>query len=292
MSQASITYLGPYRLSKVVYTGQATRIWRAYHDGTQQFAAVKTLLGNYRQDRERIGQLRWECKVGQKLDHPGIIRIHEFGIDRGTPYLAMEWFPAPSMRRRIHEGLEEMSDLLPKVILGAAEALAYFNDQGWIHRDIKPDNFLVDDHGNVKLIDFALARRKRGFVGRLFGQRSKVQGTRSYMSPEQIRSYALDERADLYSLGCTFFHLVAGTPPFTGGNTKELLMKHLKARPPSLEAANPSVTPAFSELIRQTMAKRASDRPASAREFLRELRTIPVFLNTPELPPQTRKPEG
>ena len=168
--------------------------------------------------------------------------------------------------------------------------MAYVNEQGWIHRDIKPDNFLVDDEGNVKMIDFALATRKRGLLGRLFSQKSKVQGTRSYMSPEQIRSRALDERADLYSLGCTLFHLVAGNPPFTGVTTSDLFRKHLKAPPPSLESANRNVTPAFSSLIRKVMAKKPSDRPASAREFLGLLREIPLFQGTAEPPGSTDGP--
>jgi len=284
VNKTALSYLGSYRLLKLVHDGEASRIWQAYHDGSQQFVGIKTLAEKYKRDRERIGHLRWEYTVGAKLMHPSILRIHEFGIDRGTPYLAMEWFPFPNMKLRIHQGIDRIAHLLPKIILQATEALAYFNEQGWIHRDVKPDNFLIDDEGDVKLLDFALARRKRGFLGRLFSQRSKVQGTRSYMSPEQIRSWALDERADLYSLGCTLFHLVAGNPPFTGANTDELLKKHLKAPPPSLEAANRNVTPAFSGLIRATMAKKASERPASVRSFLNQLRRIPVFLDTPKPP--------
>lgn len=287
MNKKSLSYLGSYRLLKLVHDGEASQVWRAYHDGTQQFAGIKTLTAKYRKDRERIRDLKWEHTVGAKLMHASIIRIHEFNVDRGTPYLAMEWCASPNMKVRLHQGLGQIAHLLPKIILQAAEALAYFNEQGWIHRDIKPDNYLIDDEGDVKLLDFALARRKRGFLGRLFGQRSKVQGTRSYMSPEQIRSYALDERADLYSLACTLFHLVSGNPPFTGGNTNELLKKHLSARPPSLDAANPNVTPAFSALIRAALSKKPADRPASVRSFLNQLSQVPLFLNTPQ-PPDTQ----
>ena len=288
MNKTPLSYLGSYRLLKLVHDGEGSRIWQAYHDGSQQFVGIKTLTEKYKQNRERIGLLKREKAVGMTLMHPSIIRIHEFNVDRDTPYLAMEWFPAPNMKLRIHQGIDRIAPLLPKIILQATEALAYFNEQGWIHRDVKPDNFLVDDEGNVKLIDFALARRRRGFLGKLFSQKLKVKGTRSYMSPEQIRSWALDERADLYSLGCTLYHLVAGNPPFTGANTQELLKKHLKERPPSLETANRNVTPAFSGLIRATMAKKASERPASVRAFQNQLREIPLFLNNPEPPfPQT-----
>ena len=279
-----LSYLGPYRLLKIVYSGEASRIWQAYHDGKQQFIGIKTLAEKYKHDRQWIGHLKWECKVGLTLNHERLLRVLEFNVDKGTPYLAMEWYSSPNMKQRLHQGIEKIAHLLPQIIVQASEGLAYFNEQGWIHRDVKPDNFLVSNEGQVKLIDFALARRKRGLLGKLFSQRSKVQGTRSYMSPEQIRSWALDERSDLYSLGCTLFHLVAGTPPFVGSNTNELLSKHLKARPPSLEAANPNVSPAFSNLIRRTMAKKPADRPPSVSDFLEELRHIPIFPNNPEQP--------
>jgi serine/threonine protein kinase len=291
VSKTALSYLGSYQLVKLVHDGEGSRIWRAYHEGSQRFVGIKTLSEKYKRSRERVGQLKQEYAVGVKLNHPNILRIYEFGIDRGTPYVAMEWFPAPTMKIRLHQGIDRIAHLLPKIILQATEALAYFNEQGWIHRDIKPDNFLVDDDGEVKLIDFALARRRRGAFGRLFGQRSGIQGTRSYMSPEQIRNWALDERADVYSLGCTLYHLIAGNPPFTGPNTNELLKKHLRAPPPRLEAANPNVTPAFSSLIRATMAKKAAERPKSARALWGQFREIPLFLVPPK-PPSPREGEG
>ncbi len=284
MSKTAPSYIGEYRVLKLVYDGEQSRVWQAYHDGTRQFVGIKTLTEKHRRSREHLGQLKREYAVAASLDHPRILRIYDFATARGTPYVAMEWFPARNMKRRIHEGIDQMADVLPKVILQATEAVAYFNEQGWIHRDIKPENFLVDDSGDVKLIDFSLARRKRGRLGRLFGQRTKVQGTRSYMSPEQIRNLALDERADLYSLACTLFHLVAGNPPFAGVSTHDLLKRHLKSPPPSLEAANPNVTPAFSGLIRASMAKNPADRPESARALWKQLREVPLFVETPQPP--------
>lgn len=284
MSKAALKKIGPYRLVKLVHDGEASQVWKAYDDGAQQPVGIKTPTPKYRRSREQIGLLRREYAVGAKLAHPCVLRIHRFGNDRGVPYLAMEWFPAPNMKLRIHQGIDKMAPVLPKIILQATEAVAYFNEQGWVHRDVKPENFLIADSGDVKLLDFALARRKRGPLGRLFGQRSRVQGTQSYMSPEQIRNWALDERADLYSLACTLFHLVAGNPPFAGVNTNDLFRRHLKSPPPSLEAANPRVTPAFSNLLRVAMAKKASDRPASARALLNQLRQIPLFLDDPESP--------
>ena len=291
MSKATLGYLGPYRLLNPVNTGQTSQMWQAYHDGLQQFFAIKTLLDKFRKDREQVAYLKQEYAVGSKLHHERIIRFQEYGVDRGTPYLAMEWFSAPNMKNWIRQGIDTYAHLVPTIVLQASEALAYLNGLGWVHRDIKPDNFLVSDSGDLKMIDFALAQRNKGFLGKLIASKSKIQGTRSYMSPEQIRGEALDIRADLYSFGCTLFELVGGKPPYTGTNANDLLMKHLKAAPPALEAVNRNVTPEFAQLIRRTMAKEPAGRPKSTADFLAELRGIRVFRRDPT-PPQEGKKAG
>ena len=275
-------YLGPYRLLNVVHTGHASQIWQAYDDAKQRMVGVKTLREAADKDREQVRFLRQEYTVGQKIKHPRIIEMYAFDWDRGQPYLAMEWFSAPNMKQRLLQGMEKIAPLIPKIIDQAAEALAYFNRMGWVHRDIKPDNFLVTDDGEVKLIDFALAKRRRRGLAKWLTPRTKIQqGTKSYMSPEQIRGLALDERADLYSFACTIHELVSGKPPFTGASANDLLTKHLKSSPPSLEALNPNVTPAFAQLMRRSMAKDPNARPKSVDDFLREFRMIRVFRSMP-----------
>lgn len=285
--------LGPYRLLNVVNTGQTTRMWQAYHDGEEKFYALKVPLDQFRRDREQVGYLKWEYMVGAKIEHERIIRMREYGVERGMAYLAMEWFAAPNMKQWIRQGYSNIAHMISKIAIQAAEAVAHFNSHGWVHRDIKPDNFLVTPEGDVKLIDFALARRASGGLARLFSPKTKViQGTRSYMSPEQIRGVALDSRADLYSLGCTLFELLAGKPPFTGVNANDLLTKHLRSSPPSLAAANREVTPEFSELIRRTLAKKPSNRLASTEEFLSELRRVPIFKREPSPPQAAERKES
>jgi serine/threonine protein kinase len=270
-------YLGSYRLLNVINTGHASQMWQAYNDAQQQYYAVKMLLDRFRQDREQIGYLKREQEVGGNVQHPRLIRIAEYGVHNGIPFLALEWYPSPNMKQRIHQGLEPIAAVMQTVILQAVEGVAYLNSLGWVHRDIKPDNFLVADSGDVKLIDFSLAVRSAGFFGRLFAVKQKVQGTRSYISPEQILGSAVDTRADQYSLACTLFELVGGKPPFTGTNSNELLSKHLKSAPPSLEVANRNATPEFGQVLRRAMAKRPDDRYRSTGEFYEELRGIRLF---------------
>jgi len=266
----------------VVHTGHGSQIWQAYDDANGRIVGVKTLRVAADTDRQQVQFLRQEYMVGRTIRHPLIIEIYSFDWDRGQPYIAMEWFSAPNMKQRLLQGLDKFAPLIPKVIDQAAESLCHFHRKGWVHRDIKPDNFLVADDGQVKLIDFALAKRRRRGLAKWLSPRTRIQqGTKSYMSPEQIRGLALDERADLYSFACTLHELVSGKPPFTGTNVNDLLTKHLKSLPPSLEALNPNVTPAFAQLIRRLMAKDPNARPKSMDDFLREFRIMRVFRTTP-----------
>ena len=228
--------------------------------------------------------LRWEYTVACTLKHPLIIDIYSFEIDRGTPYLASEWFAGPNLKQRINAGIEKIAYLLPKIIERSVEALGYFHKMGWVHRDIKPDNFLVNDEGEIKLIDFALARKHTSRIMKFFSGRTKVQGTRSYMAPEQIRGSPPDLRSDIYSFGCVLHEVLAGKPPFTGVSSQDLLMKHLRTPPPSLEAANSNVTPEFSQLVRKCMAKNPAVRPQTMEDFLTEFRMNRMFKIPPKHP--------
>lgn len=271
--------VGPYRLMNLLITGQTSQIWEGMRDTDRARHALKILLPDFRKNREQIGFLKHEYEVGSGLDHPGVVKVFEFAAPKGVPYLAMELYTCGNLKQVIRSvGLEDLGPLLPDIVRQAGEALAYFNYKGWIHRDVKPDNFLLTPEGNVKLIDFALAQRKKSGLAKLFGGGTKkIQGTKSYMSPEQIRGEALDERADVYSFGCTAYELFSGKPPYTGSNANDLLMKHLSAPPAVVAAANSNVTMEFSDLVRQCMAKKPANRPQTMQEFVDKLRMIKVY---------------
>lgn len=271
--------LGSYRLLQRIRNGSHCEVWEAMHEGKRQKFALKLLPLELAADRVQVGYLKHEFAVGHSLEHARIARIHEFGNEQGVVFLAMELCPSPNLKQLIQQGIEALYPKVPSIIEQAAEGLAYFHTQGWVHRDIKPDNFLLSAQGDVKLIDFALAQRiPRGLMKLLPARKStRIQGTRSYISPEQIRGQRLDERADIYSFGCMLFELASGKLPFTGTSTNDLLMKHLKSAPPALQAANRNVSDAFAALVRRMMAKQPQNRPASLDDFLNELRAISVF---------------
>lgn len=278
-------YLGSYRLISMIRAGKTCEVYDVINDSTGERLAIKLLAGEAARNREEVGYIKHEYEVGRKLDHPSVIKTIALGRERDAIYLVMELFPAPNLKQRIVQGVEALAPLVSQCVRKSAEGLAYFHSQGWIHRDIKPDNFLMSDAGEVKLIDFALAVRKKGGLARLFSGKSKIQGTRSYMSPEQIRGQALDPRADIYSYGCMVFELLTGKPPYTGISTNDLLNKHLRSPVPPVQAGNRNVTDEFSALVRSMLAKKPEERPASMDDVLTELHVRPVF----KIPPAARK---
>jgi serine/threonine protein kinase len=208
----------------------------------------------------------------------------------------MELFEYPNLKQRIQQGIDPLAHQTEGIIHQAAEALAHVHQRGFLHRDVKPDNFLVSDEGLVKLIDFNLAERPKTGLAKLLGGKSKVQGTKSYMSPEQIRAQTLDVRSDIYSFGCLLHELLCGKVPFTGTSANELLTKHLRAPRPPLEPLNKNVTREFAALVRRMMAVDPQDRPATMDDILTELATTPVFRQRPsppaELPSATKEDQS
>ncbi|MEX2141558.1 MAG: serine/threonine-protein kinase [Pirellulales bacterium] len=275
-------YLASYRLLNLVGTGRHCEVWDAMHDALAERRACKVILPQYRTDKEQVALLKQEFAAAKELHHRNVIRVYEFNLETEMAFIAMEYFPSVNLKQLILQDREALEPRMPKIIERAAMGLGHVHERGWVHRDIKPDNFLVSAEGDVKLIDFALAEKKKTGLAKLFSMKSKIQGTRSYMSPEQIRGKPLDERSDIYSFGCTMFEALAGRPPFTGSSTNDLLNKHLRNQPPSLEALNRNVTTEFSNLLKRTLAKEKEERPQSMTDFLREMISIRVLKVLPK----------
>lgn len=283
-------YVGSYRLVNLIRSGKSCQVWDVANDVKGERLALKLLSGEAARNREEVAYLKHEYQVAHAFDHPNVIKVYSFGRDRDRYYLLMELFNAPNLKQLIVQGVEPLAPMATEYLRGAAAGLEYMHSQGWVHRDVKPDNFLVLENGEIKLIDFALATRKKSGLAKLFSGRSKVQGTRSYMSPEQIRGQALDYRADIYSFGCLAYELVGGKPPFTGTSTNDLLNKHLRSPIPPAQAANRNVSDEFANLLRSMLAKKPAERPQSMRDVLNQLAATPVF-KTPPVPRKLHSPE-
>jgi len=270
---------------KHLVTGQTSQVWEVVENTSGRHFALKLLLPEKAAQPEFRKALLHEAKVGNQLAHPNIIKIVHVERSPTNPYFIMEFFPAGNLKLRIMNAgrdpkaktflLERTQDILKQT----ATALAFMNAKGWIHRDVKPDNVLVNSAGDMRLIDFALAHRPPTGLAKWFAGKSKPVGTRSYMSPEQIRGQILDRRADVYSFGASAYEVVTGRPPFRAASSQELLSKHIVEKPVSPQQLNPDVTDDFAALVLRMLAKKAQDRPKDFYEVLMAMRALRVYKN-------------
>jgi serine/threonine protein kinase len=274
--------IGGYKLIKHMVTGQTSQVWEVVEAAGSRHFAMKLLLPEKAALAEFRRFLLHEANVGKSLAHPNIIRIITVGRDPLNPYYVMDYFPAGNLKLRImHKEWNFIHERAQDILKQAATGLAFMNAKGWVHRDVKPDNILVNAAGEVRLIDFALARRveKPGLLSKLFRRKARAQGTRSYMSPEQIRGEPIDGRADIYSFGASAYELVTGRPPFRAASSQELLTKQILEKPITPRQYNPDVSEAFADLVLRMLAKKRQDRPKDFHEVLMAMRGLRVFKN-------------
>jgi serine/threonine protein kinase len=269
-----------YKVVRVVGNGATSKVYEVVEQSSHRHFAMKILVPEKAGDRVQRAALFHEAEVGIALRHQNVIQIVSVSKDKAKPHFIMEFFPAGSLGLRLKKKeFDFVRQNLPGILKQAATGLAYMNASGWVHRDIKPDNFLVSAGGDVKIIDFAISAKVggNGFLAKLLGMKTPVQGTRSYMSPEQIRGEPLDGRADVYSFGATCFELVANRPPFRGASNQELLQKNLHEKATSPQIHNPDVSDEFAKLILRMLAKKKEERPESFHEVLMQLRPMKLF---------------
>lgn len=277
-------FLGPYRLTRLIRAGNTSEVWEVIKDGDETRYAIKMLREKFSTDKNEIALLKHEYNIAKDLTSPRVIKIHDYAVESGRPMLVMELFSELNMKQALRRGPESLAYMLDQVVEQAAEGLYYMHTKGWIHKDIKPDNFLVSSEGVVKLIDFTISEKKKTGLSKVFHRSKTAAGTRSYMAPEQIRDKVLDERSDLYGFGCVCYELCTGKPPYTGDTPNDLLNKHLNASIPSPIVHNDNVTREFADLVKSMMAKKPASRPDSMWEFLKVFRSIEIFKRRPRRP--------
>jgi serine/threonine protein kinase len=267
-----------YRIQNLLQTGQTSQVYEVVETASMRHFAMKLLLPEHAKNPEQRRMLFHEADVGKKLAHPNIIKIATIKRDKANPYFIMEFFPSGSLKLRLmRKQTDFVREFAEKIFKQTATGLAYMNAHGWIHRDIKPDNILVNSLGEVRLIDFAIAYRPPRGLARLFRRKGKAMGTRSYMSPEQIRGHVLDARADVYSFGATCYEVLTGRPPFRGKDSQDLLSKHIAEKPANPRTFNPDITEDFADLILKMLAKKRDDRPRDFHDVLMQMRNMRVF---------------
>ena len=274
------TVVGSYRIVEVIGSGGMGTIFRAEHTLIGKAAAVKILNPPYAQNREVVNRFFNEARAATAIQHPSIVEVFDFGyLPDGAAYIVMEFLKGESLGSRLHARGTLLETEAFAIVRGIAGALGAAHARGIVHRDIKPDNvFLVPDPEmasgeRVKLLDFGIAKLTEEPIGSWSQTRTgTVLGTPSYMAPEQCSGAGnVDHRADLYSLGCILFELLAGRPPFVGGGAGEIIGAHQFVPAPRLRDVAPGVSRDADELVAMLLTKRADDRVQSAADLIRLL---------------------
>ncbi len=274
-------FLGKYRLLALLGRGGMSSVYLAEHVLMRRRCAIKVLPAKRVGDTSYLARFHREAQAVAALDDPNIVRAydvdHQMDRDSEIHFLVMEYVEGSSLQELVaRQGTIAFADAAD-YIRQAALGLAHAHKAGLVHRDIKPANLLLDKHGTVKILDLGLARFFNGGdeeQALTIQHDEKVLGTADYLAPEQaLDSHSVDARADIYSLGCTLYFLLAGHPPFTEGTLAQRLMAHQTKDPPPLESERPDTPASLIEIVRKMTAKKPDDRYTTALETSQALLT-------------------
>lgn len=262
---------GPYRVLGEIGRGGMGVVFRAWDDRLQRPLAVKLLPRSLRADEASRRRFLNEARAASALEHPAICTIYDLGeTDDGQPFIAMAYYAGRTLEQRLAEGPVPVGEAV-RWTLQVAQGLGRAHAAGIIHRDVKPSNLLLTEDGQIKILDFGVAKLEAGTAATLSGTRL---GTPAYMAPEQARGEPVDGRADLFSLGAVLHELLTGARPFQGETPAAALAAVLFSEPPPVTGSRPGVSPELDRIVRRCLAKDREARYASAQELARELEAV------------------
>ncbi|MFF7453664.1 Stk1 family PASTA domain-containing Ser/Thr kinase [Kitasatospora sp. NPDC008115] len=261
---------GRYELGGVLGRGGMAEVYLAHDTRLGRSVAVKTLRADMARDPSFQARFRREAQSAASLNHPAIVAVYDTGEDYidgiSIPYIVMEYVEGSTLRELLHSGRRLLPERALEMTIGILQALEYSHRAGIVHRDIKPANVMLTRQGNVKVMDFGIARAM-GDAGMTMTQTSAVIGTAQYLSPEQAKGEQVDARSDLYSTGCLLYELLTVRPPFVGDSPVAVAYQHVReeAQPPSV--FDPEVRPEVDAIVLKALAKDRDYRYQSADEM-------------------------
>lgn len=298
--------LGEFFVRRLLGRGGMGEVYEADQTALQRRVALKVLREELVKDPTYLQRFQAEARTIARIQHPNIVSVITIGERGLIHFIAMEFVDGRNLRDHIsRQGALEEKEVVA-ILKKTAAALQRAHEEGVVHRDVKPENILItrktpNRPSEVKVADFGLARRMEGDAS--VTQSGMTMGTPLYMSPEQIRGETVDPRSDVYSLGVTAYHMLAGEPPYSGETPMAVAVRHLAGNPTPLHELRPEVSPELCRLVERMMAVRPEERVQSAAEVLKELnrlktitgsatREIPDFLSPPaQTTPIVRPPE-
>jgi tRNA A-37 threonylcarbamoyl transferase component Bud32 len=268
--------LGDYRLLRRLGRGGMAEVYLAEQSSLKRQVAFKVLKAELATNENYVKRFHQEAQAAASLIHASIVQIYEVGEIEGVHFIAQEYVQGKNLREYLDRNGALDVRLAVLIMRQVAAALYRAAQQGIVHRDIKPENVLIAASGEVKVADFGLARVVREGEALNLTQVGVTMGTPLYMSPEQAEGKPLDHRSDLYSLGVTCYHMLAGQAPFRGETALSLAVQHIKSPPEPLEKVRPDLPEALCRIVHRLLDKKPSNRYSSARELLRDLRMLPI----------------
>ena len=263
--------LGAYRIERAIGSGGMADVFYAVHEALRRPAAIKVLRASLATDDVHLQRFMQEARAAASLIHPNIVQVYDVGQEGEHRYIAQEYIPGTNLRQYLTDNGQMSTSVALSILLQVLAAISKSAALGIVHRDIKPENIMLTKDGDVKVADYGLARVLLSDDPQLT-RAGTTLGTPMYMSPEQIQEGKVDIRSDLYSLGVTLFHMLAGRPPFTGETPLALAMQHVQAEPPNISELRVGLPPTLVQLINKLLAKDPENRFSSPNEVLEALR--------------------
>jgi len=269
---------GRYELGKLIGSGGMGEVFVAKDLTLGRRVAVKLLRPEFATNAKLCTRFKQEAHSASKMSHPNIVRVfdagddvetNEAGVETKRPFIVMEYVEGLELSNLISRGPVKVSEAT-RIVAELLAAIDYAHDSGVVHRDIKPSNIMLTRSGQVKVLDFGIARAVTDAFTDLT-QTTAILGTAAYFSPEQARGESVDARTDIYAIGVVFFEMLTGTPPFSGETAVIVAHRHIHEIPDAPSTLNSRVSPALDHVVLKALAKNREDRYATTAAFAREL---------------------
>jgi len=263
---------GRYKLGEMIGTGGMADVYIAQDIRLARQVAVKVLRSDLARDPSFVARFRKEALAAAGLNHPGIVAVYDSG-EEPAPYIVMELVSGHTLRELIHKGERVPLKRAIEIGEGILAALEYSHERGIVHRDIKPANIMITDHGDVKVMDFGIARALAD-LGATLTSTWNIVGTAQYLSPEQALGEVADLRSDIYSTGCLLYEVLTGKPPFTGDTPVSIAYQHVSGVLTAPSDLQPDLPVGIDVVLTVALAKKPEDRYQSAGLMLDDLYKI------------------
>src|SRR5918997_693394 len=262
---------GRYRLDAQIGAGGMSTVYKAFDVNLERPVAIKLLHREMSADSDQLERFRLGARAVAQLSHPHIVGVIDAGEDEGRPYIVFEYVEGETLKDRIRRMGRLPVDEAIAYAIEIARALGAAHARGIVHRDIKPQNVLVDEEGSAKVTDFGIARSldEEGLTAD-----GRVLGTTDYVSPEQALGHDVDGQSDIYSLGVVLYEMLTGDVPFHGENQVAVAMKHVREELPDLQYRRPEVSSALAAVVDRMTEKDLAARYPSTHELMADLEEV------------------